>query len=169
MVTDIRVLDADHWREIRDIRLRSLADAPEAFTSTLERESAYDETKWRDLASSGRWFVADDEGPVGVAVGVPDRSGDPSRHELVGMWVASSHRRSGVARRLVDAVTVWAASEGADTLSLGVREDNVEALAAYLRMGLEPSGETVPEVGRPTKAIIVLERAVGPSTKFPSG
>ena len=162
-VTQIRELNADGWREIRDIRLRSLADAPEAFTSTFDRESAYDEEKWRDLASTGRWFVADDEGLVGVAVGVNGWSGDPRKRELVGMWVAPTRRRLGVARNLLEQVKAWAASEGATTLSLGVREGNEEALVAYVSMGMRPSGETMPEVGRPTRTIVVKECDLGPT------
>jgi GNAT superfamily N-acetyltransferase len=162
-VTEIRALDAEGWREIRDVRLRSLADAPEAFTSTFAREDAYDEEKWRALAVTGQWFVADDGELVGVAVGIDSRPGDPRRRELVGMWVAASHRRRGVSRQLVERLKEWAASEGADTLTLGVREDNEEALAAYVRMGLRPSGETMPETGRPEKVIIMMECPVGPS------
>ena len=59
------------------MRLRSLNDAPEAFTSTFGRESTYGEAKWRDLAATSRWFVADGEGLVGVAVGVDGWSGHP--------------------------------------------------------------------------------------------
>ncbi|HWF17113.1 MAG TPA: GNAT family N-acetyltransferase, partial [Acidimicrobiales bacterium] len=144
------------------IRLRALGDAPEAFTSTFDREASYDEAKWRDVATTGRWFVAEDDGLVGVAVGL-DRSGDPTRRELVGMWVAPSHRRTGLAGRLVARVKEWAASEGATILSLGVRDDNAPALAAYRSMGLRLSGETMPEVGHPTKEIIVLECDVEPA------
>ncbi len=170
MATEIGAVDAASWSEIRDVRLRSLADAPEAFTSTLAREATYDESKWRSLATSGRWFVASDDGElVGVAVGVDGRSGDPTRRELVGMWVAASHRRSGVARDLVERVKQWAASQGAATLSLGVREDNEQAMAAYGRMGWHVTGETVPEMGQPTKVIIVMSCALGPSSGISSG
>jgi RimJ/RimL family protein N-acetyltransferase len=162
-VAEIRALNAGDWRIIRDIRLRSLADAPDAFTSSVEWESTHDEQKWRNLATTGRWFVADDGGPVGVAIGVKGWSGDERRRELVGMWVAPSHRRVGIARELLDQVKTWAASEGATTLNLGVREDNEEALAAYLRMGMRPSGETMPEVGQPTKVIIVMECDLAPA------
>jgi GNAT superfamily N-acetyltransferase len=161
-VSEIRGLNPDGWREIRQIRLRSLADASEAFTSTLEQKSAYDEEKWRDLATTGRWYVAYDEGLVGVAVGVEGWSGYPKKRELVGMWVAPSHRRLGVARRLLEQIKTWAGSEGATTLRLGVREGNEHALAAYLSMGMRPSGETMPEVGQPSKMIIVLECDIGP-------
>jgi GNAT superfamily N-acetyltransferase len=159
--TVIRALNYDDWQDIRDVRLRSLVDAPDAFTSTSSRESAYDETKWRDLAVTGRWFVADDDGLVGVAVGVDGWSGDPKRRELVGMWVAPSNRRRGIARQLLDQVKTWAASEGATTLSLGVREGNEQALSAYLRMGMRQSGETMPEVGHPTNVIVIMECDIG--------
>ena len=164
-MTEIRALESDDWQDIRDVRLRSLADAPDAFTSTFRRESAYDETKWRDLATTGRWFVADEDGAVGVAVGVEGWSGDPRRRELVGMWVASSHRRRGIARQLLEEVKAWATSEGATTLSLGVRPGNEHALTAYLSMGMRLSGETLPEVDQPTNVIVVMECDLGPGSE----
>jgi GNAT superfamily N-acetyltransferase len=160
-VTEIRTLSSDEWRDLRDVRLRSLMDAPGAFTSTFDRESAYDEAKWRDLAITRRWFVVDDNGLVGVAVGMDGWSEDPRRRGLVGMWVAPTHRRRGLAGQLLDQVRAWAASEGATTLSLGVRGDNVEALTAYLSMGMHLSGETIPEVGHPTSVIVVMECDLG--------
>jgi ribosomal protein S18 acetylase RimI-like enzyme len=156
-VIEIRAVSSDEWRDIRDVRLRSLLDAPEAFTSTFDRESAYDESKWRDIAITGRWFVADDIGLVGVAVGVDGWSADPKRRELVGMWVAPSHRRRGIARRLLDQVKACAASQGATILSLGVREGNQQALTAYLGLGMHLSGETIREVGHPAKMIVLVE------------
>jgi len=108
----ISALYCEDWQDIRAVRILALTDAPEAFTSPLERELTYDEAKWRDLALTSQWFVADDDELVGVAVGVRGWSGDPTKRELVGMWVASSRRRSGIARRLLDQVKAWAASEG---------------------------------------------------------
>ena len=78
------------------------------------------------------------------------------------MWVAPSHRRRGIARQLLDQAKAWAASEGATTLSLGVREGNEHALTAYLGMGMRLSGETFPEVGHPTTVIAVMECDLGP-------
>jgi GNAT superfamily N-acetyltransferase len=160
-VTEIRTLNSEDWQEIRDVRLRSLGDAPDAFTSTYSRELAYDEAKWRDLAVTGKWFVAFDDEPVGVAVGVDGWSGDPNKRELVGMWVTPSHRRRGLARDLLDRVKTWATSEGATTLSLGIREGNVQVLTAYLSMGMRFSGETMPEWDTPNKVIVVMECDLG--------
>jgi GNAT superfamily N-acetyltransferase len=156
-MTEIRALHSEDWRDIRDIRLRSLADAPDAFTSTYEHEESYDEARWRELATTGCWFAAVDGEPVGVAAGVSGWSGDAKKRELVGMWVAPSHRRRGVARELLNAVKTWAASEGATTLSLGVREGNEDAMKAYRRMGMRSSGETTPEWNRPTSVLSVME------------
>jgi GNAT superfamily N-acetyltransferase len=156
---EVRTLSSNDRQAIRGARLRSLIGAPAAFTSTFDRESRYREAKWRDLAITGRWFVADGEGLVGV----DGWSGDPRKRELVGMWVAPSHRGRGIARQLLDQVKAWAASEGATTLSLGVREGNELALAAYLSMGLHSSGETMAEVDQPTKAIIVMHSDLGPA------
>ena len=157
VVVEIRALNSDDWQEIRAVRLRSLADAPDAFTSNYSHESAFDEAKWRELATTGSWFVAVDDEIVGVAIGVGGWSGDPNKRELVGMWVAPSHRRRGIARELLGQIKAWAISEGATTLSLGVRGGNDQAMAAYLNMGMRSSGETMPELDQPTNVIVVME------------
>ncbi len=90
-------------------------------------------------------------------------SGDPKRRELVGTWATRSHRSRGIAGGLLGQVTAWAASEGATTLTLGVREGNEQAMKAYLSMGMRFSGETMPEVGHPTKVIVVMECDLAPA------
>jgi GNAT superfamily N-acetyltransferase len=156
-MVDIRPLLPDDWRTIRSVRLRSLQDSPDAFTSTYRREAAFDEPTWRHRATTCRWFVATDgRAAIGTAGGVGGWSGDPTDRQLIGMWVAPSHRNQGVARRLLGAVGAWATSEGATTLLLGVKEGNRGARAAYLRMGLHASGERMAEVGDESQSIEVL-------------
>jgi GNAT superfamily N-acetyltransferase len=82
---------------------------------------------------------------------------------MVGMWVEPSHRRRGTARRLLDQVKSWAASDGATTLTLGVREGNEHALTAYFNMGMRLSGESMPEVGHPTNVIVEMECDLTPA------
>jgi GNAT superfamily N-acetyltransferase len=162
-MTEIRALGPEEWPAVRDIRLRSLADAPFAFTSSYERESAFDAATWRARAASCHWFLAVDHGEViGVAGGVDGWSGDPTRRELVGMWVAPSSRGHGLARSLLAAVAGWARSEQASTLSLGVRQGNDAARAAYLAMGLRPTGEMLPGWNDPAESITVMEMELMP-------
>ncbi len=76
------------------------------------------------------------------------------------MWVAPSHRRQGVALAPLDRVAGWAKSEGASTLCLGVLEDNHGARAAYLGMGLRPTGRTMAVHDDPTRTIEVMALAL---------
>ncbi|MGO8871710.1 MAG: GNAT family N-acetyltransferase [Acidimicrobiales bacterium] len=139
------------------MRLRALQDSPQAFTSTFEREAAFDEATWRERATTCQWFVARDaDEVVGVGGGLGSWSGDADRRELIGMWVAPSHRGRGVARALVHHVAEWARDHGAHTLSLGVLQGNDGARAAYLKMGLRPSGESMPRWNVPEESIEIL-------------
>ena len=155
---EISMLHPDDWQVIRSVRLRSLRDAPGAFTSSYRREAAFDEMTWRHRATTCQWFVAKDgRAAVGIAGGIDGWSDDPRDRELVGMWVAAPHRGQGAARLLLDAVGAWARSEGAITLRLGVREGNAAARTAYLHMGLISTGEQMTAVGVDDESIEILE------------
>ena len=47
---EVRQMQSADWKELREVRLRALADAPGAFASTLEREAAYPDDVWRQRA-----------------------------------------------------------------------------------------------------------------------
>jgi hypothetical protein len=60
------------------VRLAALANAPEAFASTLARELALDEAEWRRHAVDSFTFIAWRAGkPVGLAGAFPRQEGDP--------------------------------------------------------------------------------------------
>jgi GNAT superfamily N-acetyltransferase len=154
---DINPLCPDDWQVIRRVRLQSLHESPDAFTSTYEREATFDELIWRDRATTCQWFVATEAGEaIGVAGGIDGLADDSSDRELVGMWVAPSHRGRGTARRLLEAVGVWAEGQGATMLRLGVKESNVEAHDAYLRMGLRVSRETRAAHAAPDRSVVIM-------------
>jgi hypothetical protein len=73
---DIRRIRADEGLRLRDIRLRSLADSPMAYGSTLTREEAYPEAVWHERAANGAagdksvTFVAEHDNRL-VATGLP--------------------------------------------------------------------------------------------------
>ena len=58
---------------LRQIRLEALSEAPEAFGSTLDRERARTPVDWQKwLSTSATFLLETDNGPKGIAAGVPD-------------------------------------------------------------------------------------------------
>ena len=134
---DVRLLTADDWMKLRDVRLGALAEAPYAFSSTLAREQEFTESTWRERAGSGRTFAAwDGDAIVGLATGFPE----DGRWQLVGMWVSPEARGTGIANRLVTSVCELAHQSGYASVILWVTEVNGRARAFYRRLGFAPTG-----------------------------
>jgi ribosomal protein S18 acetylase RimI-like enzyme len=142
---EIRPARHEEWRALRDLRLRALEDAPDAFGSTIDVERAYGEAKWHDWIDGwdgavNRCFVAVDDGVwSGMAVGSHEEGRD--HVHLYGMWVDPAVRRRSVGTELVRAVLAWGIDRGASQIRLGVTESNPAALDFYRRMGFEDTGE----------------------------
>src|SRR5678815_1059522 len=93
----------------KDIRLRALQDSPTAFSSTYDEESKLTDADWEkratqwSCAKSIGYLALDDRAAVGIVAGILNQT-EPSRADLVSMWVASTHRRKGIGRMLVETV-----------------------------------------------------------------
>jgi GNAT superfamily N-acetyltransferase len=162
----VRQVTPDDWASYRPVRLAALADAPEAFSSTLEREQAFAEEAWRTrLAAAASFLAWRDDRPVGTLT-VLDY--DPSHgHEftgashLVAMWVDPQERGLGVADELVTAALGHAAEAGAPALVLWVFEANDRACAFYRRMGFRPTDATMYQPHRPSERERLMIRHLG--------
>jgi GNAT superfamily N-acetyltransferase len=149
-VADVEVVraGAENRDEARDVRLRALADAPDAFASSTEREQAFDDDEWLHRVTTNAWFLVRADGhAVGLVCGIPEPDDDAGRH-LVGMWVEPAFRGRGLSDLLVAAVMAWARRERAETLALWVVDGNDRALGLYERLGFEATGERQPLPGR---------------------
>jgi ribosomal protein S18 acetylase RimI-like enzyme len=138
-VTEIRLVGPDDWKLWRELRLDALADAPEAFGSTLADWREAPESRWRERLAGpdDRNFVAFLDGiPAGMATATP---ADPDTVELISMYVAPSARGHGVADDLITAVVDRARELRARTVRLDVRHTNARATAVYRRHGFTPS------------------------------
>jgi hypothetical protein len=74
--TTIRTLTSHEWGIYKNLRLRALADSPDAFGGTLAQEIDRSDTEWSNRLSSGaesRWdlpLVAElGKEPIGLAWG----------------------------------------------------------------------------------------------------
>lgn len=143
----VRRLLPGEWRAYRAIRLRALADAPEAFGSTLAREQALPDDTWATRvaksADSGIdcALVAEVEGQLAGLLWAKVDAQDVGRVNLFQMWVAPQWRGRGVAAALLDEALGWARARGTRVVHLGVNSENAGALRLYERAGFQPIGE----------------------------
>ena len=139
----VRRLRPAEWPLWRELRLRALADAPDAFGETLAEARARDEAGWRDFAARPDivQLIAERGGaPVGMTLAVIEAI-DPARAHLNAMWVAPEARGGGLGGALLEAALRWSRGRAALELVLGVAEDNGPARALYERRGFRDTGE----------------------------
>ena len=135
----IRRIRPDDGLVLRDLRLRSIADAPDAFGQPLKEARGRPEKEWhRSARQSSRgdsrtWLIAETpDGSVGLVQG---RKRRPSTLLLFSMWVDPSVRRLGVGRLLIEALEDWARGwDGAETI-LWVLGANAAAIGFYRDLG----------------------------------
>lgn len=137
----VRRLSPDDWRDWRRLRLAALADAPDAFSSSLADWTGEGdrEDRWRARLSDVPFNVlAEVDGTaVGMASGLRPGGADA---ELISLWVDGRARGRGVGDVLVEEVLSWARAEGAGRVVLGVRLANAAAIALYRRHGFVDAG-----------------------------
>jgi ribosomal protein S18 acetylase RimI-like enzyme len=129
----------------KTVRLRALQDTPLAFGSTYARESQFSETDWHNRAANlcTPHLAYHQDEYCGIAAGFLDKQ-NPRNAELVSMWVAANHRRTGTGKLLVDAIESWARHCAAQTLRLMVTSNNLAAISFYERLGFTATGRTEP-------------------------
>jgi ribosomal protein S18 acetylase RimI-like enzyme len=164
---ELRQIRASDWELAKCVRLAALADAPDAFSSTVERELQLPEASWRARAESNGEglttvgyfaFGPSKDVPCGVVVGVLDAG--EARVALNALWVAGNVRRRGIGRRLVAAVCAWAEQRAARSVVLEVTTSSHGALALYRALGFTPFGE-VHAVGERRAEALRMQRPVG--------
>jgi ribosomal protein S18 acetylase RimI-like enzyme len=131
----------DDWALVRDVRLAALADAPDAFASTLAEERGQPEAEWRDRVSALPWFLGfQEDQPAGLIAALPPDAVPDQVWHLVSMWVRPDARGGGLADLLVGAVIEHVRQAGADRVTLWVEVGNDRARGFYRRLGFTPTG-----------------------------
>lgn len=133
----------DDWPSVREVRLRALADSPDAFGVTLQEARQQPDEVWRQrLEGTSPTLLAMHEGhPVGMGGGYL-----PPGTEVAwiwGMWIAPEVRGTGLGRRILDELVSWGQGTGR-TVQLHVAEGNDGARALYLSSGFVATGQWEP-------------------------
>jgi GNAT superfamily N-acetyltransferase len=110
----IRTLEPHEVDLHREVRLRALADAPDAFGVVVSEVEAQPMSYWEELTRSvtepGRhvmFLACEGETVLGSTYGLLDRA-QREAGRVGGMWVAPAARRQGIGRALLHAVMAWA-------------------------------------------------------------
>lgn len=164
MAIEVRRIRANDWQLLRELRLASLHDAPEAFGQRYEEAGVTDDRNWAATAraaSSGdrrAWFFAC-EGRRAVGL-VQGRRRAPGDCLLFSMWVAPAARRRGTGRALVEAVSEWGRAWGAERVVLWVIASNRGAIDFYERIGFRMLSSGMDAESGKAYGALAMERPV---------
>jgi GNAT superfamily N-acetyltransferase len=143
----IRVGESELFRQVR---LKSLQDAPYAFSATYESALARSPESWREQAdrtaqgSDRATFIAfSDDRPVGIAA-LYRLEDQADKGEILQVWVDSEHRGTSVARDLMDVIFKWASENTFHKIIVGVTQVNIRALKFYTKYGFKIIDRTLP-------------------------
>lgn len=143
------------WQRLRDVRLTALAESPQMFGSTWEKESAFDEGEWQRRAARPATFLASRDG---VDIGIAGVYEFDAGWCVMGMWLAPVARGTGVVEALIEACESVAEGAGATTIALWVAEDNPRGQRAYHRLGYALTGAR--EQGRDGREELLMAKTL---------
>jgi len=122
------------------IRRAERSDVPEIMSLQQQSESAarWSSTEYERLISEAResFLVADEGGILGFLAA----TGTGEEWELENLVVEEGSRRKGLAKMLVERFLADARTQGARTVSLHVRHENVGARTLYEKSGFRVAG-----------------------------
>jgi ribosomal protein S18 acetylase RimI-like enzyme len=147
----VRPFEAAEWPTWRELRLRALADAPEAFCATLADAQARPDATWAELLARACERETDLAllaltGTVPAGLTWAQHEGDDVT--VFQVWVAPEWRGRGMARALLEAAIAWAGERGAAAVCLSVTMADTPAVRLYRRLGFVDVGAAVPMANR---------------------
>jgi ribosomal protein S18 acetylase RimI-like enzyme len=160
-MTELRATGPDDWRQLRDIRLDALREAPYAFASSYEREAAFPDETWQERSRSGNSILAYLPEAGTEPMGLVGSFEDGQLH-LVSMWVRPQARGRQLGTALVEAIIERARAGQLTRVHLWVTETNKAARRLYERCGFTPTGERQPLPSDPAVMELAMARDVTP-------
>jgi len=169
----IRRIGPDDGPVLRDLRLRSLAESPEAFGQQVDDAATQSDAEWAAaarVASQGErraWFIAE---AVGGAAGLPRTLGlvlgrrrPPDTLMIFSMWVDPAARRTGLGARLIATAETWARTWGGRSSVLWVFAGNEPAIRFYDRIGFSVHSDGEDARTGAAYGALAMSRSIGPA------
>lgn len=145
----------EHWEAHRDLRLEMLADAPDAFWTTIADVHDRAPEQWREDVDGSRIhlqaLVGDEvAGGLGIdPVGYDeDVLLDDETVNIVSVYVRPAFRGGGIVRALMVAARDTVDGLGRKRMLLETVDDNAAARCRYQRLGFVETGRRFPDPRR---------------------
>lgn len=172
MMLEVKPLLPHEWPVLKSVRLRALADAPDAFSTTWTQAQAYSDRDWQ--ARAGRFMVNPPAAmriaylngtPCGMMSCYPTSPANQDERpvaELTAVWVDPTVRGQGIGEALMASVVEWAGFQGIAVLQAWVTEGSHRAIAFYKKVGFEETGQRQAEGPNAPQHIILMARMLTP-------
>ena len=141
---EIRKLKVSDWGLYKAIRIDALLDSPEAFGSSYEIESAYDDHKWQDILGASSIFVAFQDKIPACLVGSFSKTETPTECYLFSLWVNPTYRNQKIGKKLIEYLISWSKSQDATKIVAGYSDENIDSFGFYSKLGFVRTGEKKP-------------------------
>lgn len=141
----IRQLNEHDLSQYRQLRLEALLNHPEAFASSYEEESSFDDSFFLNRLkqeSSYSIGVFDGKTLVGMAAFVP-QSRLKIRHiaDIFSVYITPKYRKQNLGYHMLQAIILHAKTLGyIEQIKLSVTATNLDAIKLYKRCGFEIYG-----------------------------
>lgn len=138
----VELLKPDQWQRLREIRLNSLKDSPDAFGGAFEVESKMEQEEWEvKFTTLDFLIVSTDQLDIAI-MSVEVLNGDHGATCWIGgCWSDPRYRGQGALRALFNFLDEQADLKNWRRQGLGVWTDNEDAIAAYKAIGFSEAGD----------------------------
>ncbi|MBF8252760.1 MAG: acetyltransferase [Actinobacteria bacterium] len=155
----VELLEPDQWQRLREIRLNSLKESPDAFGATFEAELKMEKEEW-EVKFTSLDFLIVSTGQSDIAImSVEVLDGDHGATCWIGgCWSDPQYRGQGALRALFGFLDEQADLKNWGRQGLGVWADNEDAIAAYKAIGFSEAGEKQPSERQPGRFYIHMVR-----------
>lgn len=157
-----RVLISE-WKKVREIRMQSVLDSPQAFGDSIETVAARTQEVWEQWIENSYQYVTEVNGAFIASITL--RQDQDGIWVINGVWTSPAHRNKGLSRKLFKQVFEVAKEMHISSLQLKVNPTQVGAMHVYQSLGFIKIGtsEELPLGDGSHPILDVLKKVIAPS------